>query len=141
MKSNRIVLTALAAGSMVVCGTAFGDESVSSMATNATSKISSWFKGSGEDSTNMVNKLSEKLGLTDDQKQKVESAFKSEHQQVQDVKQNNTLSTGEAHSKMQEIHSSLDSKMKSILTPDQYQKWEKISHPSHIMVGSSSSTP
>lgn len=129
MKRNKvIVLTALAAGGLVACGSAFGLSSmneVKSMTTNATSKVSHW---SGTGSEARLDKLQKELGLSNDQKEKVKSILGSEHQQMKDVHKDTTLSTGEKKSKMQDIRGSVDTKMKSVLTPDQYQKWEKLSH-------------
>jgi Spy/CpxP family protein refolding chaperone len=131
MKLNStLVLTALAAGGMIAGGSAIADETntLSSMATNATSKISHMFGGGG----GAMGKIEEKLGLTDEQKQKVDSIFSSEKQQMKDVHKDNTLSTGEAKSKMQDIRDSVDTKLKSVLTPEQYQKWQSLSEKLHM---------
>jgi len=131
MKLNRmLVLTGLAAGGLVACGSVFGQETttheITSMTTNATSHVSHMFSSSSMD------KLSQELGLTDSQKHQVQSVFSSEREQMRDVHKDTTLSTGERRSKMSDIRDSLDTKMKGILTPDQYQKWQKLTHSSHM---------
>lgn len=134
MKLNRmIVLTSLAAGSMIVCGSAFGQETttgkITSMTTNATSKVSHMWGGGGAS----MDKLSQELGLSDSQKQKVESIFQSEHQQMRDVHQNTTMSTGEKRSEYQKLRDDLNTKMQSVLTPEQYTKWENLTHQHQAM--------
>jgi hypothetical protein len=127
MKLNKmLVLTSLAAGSIVVGGSAYGQESttskVGSMTTNATSKVTGMFGGASMD------KLSEKLGLSDSQKQKVESIFQSEHQQVKDLHQDTTMSTGEKKSEYEKIRDSANTKLQGVLTPEQYTKWQDLTH-------------
>ncbi|HUA66813.1 MAG TPA: hypothetical protein VME24_13270 [Alphaproteobacteria bacterium] len=127
MKLNKmLVLTSLAAGSMIVCGTAFGQESttskIQSEASSATSKVSNMWGGANMD------KLSQELGLSDSQKQKVENIFSSEHQQMKDVHQNTTMSTGEKRSEYGKIRDSLNTKLQSVLTPEQYTKWQNLTH-------------
>jgi Spy/CpxP family protein refolding chaperone len=129
MKLNkRFVLTALAVGGVVACGSAFGQDTntLSSMTTNATSHVAHMFRGPS------IDRLSQELGLTDSQKQQVQSVFSSEREQMRNVHQDTTLSTGERRSKMGEIRGDLDTKMQSILTPAQYQKWQSMTHSRHM---------
>lgn len=128
MKLNkRFILTALAVGG-IACGSAFGQNAntLSSMTTNAASHMTHMVKGPNMD------KLSQELGLSDSQKQQVQSTFSSERNKMRNVHQDTTLSTGERRSKMTEIRDDLDTKMKGILTPAQYQKWQSMTHSSHM---------
>jgi Spy/CpxP family protein refolding chaperone len=124
MKLNKmLVLSSLAAGSMLACGSAFGQgATITSMTTNATTHMSHMFGGANMD------KLSQELGLSDSQKQKVQSIFQSEHQQMRDVHQNTTMSTGERRSETEKIRDSLNTKLQSVLTPEQYSKWQNLTH-------------
>jgi hypothetical protein len=127
MKLNKtLVLTSLAAGGIIVSGSAFGQSTpsgeVKSMANSTTSKVSNMWNGASMD------KLSSELGLSDSQKQKVENIFQSEHQQVKDVRQNTTMSTGEKKSEYGKIRDGLNTKLQGVLTPDQYTKWENLTH-------------
>lgn len=129
MKLNKsFILTALAAGGVLACGSAFGQNAntLSSMTTNATSHVNHMFRGQS------VDKLGQELGLSDSQKQQVQSTFSSERDKMRNVHQDTTLSTGERRSKMTEIRDDLDTKMKGILTPTQYQKWQSMTHSSHM---------
>ena len=127
MKLNKmLVLTALTAGGLVASGSAFA--SVPSTTANATSKISNEFGGGNS----YVDKMSQKLGLSASQKEKVKSLFGRTHQQMSDVKENTSLTADEKKSKMSEIKDSTNTKMKSILTPEQYQKWQKWTESTHL---------
>lgn len=126
MKANKtFLLTALAAGSLVACGSAFGGDTTStltSMTTNATTHVSHMF------SSGSVDKLSQKLGLTDTQKQKVQSLFDSERQKMRDARKDTSLSTDERRAKLSNIRDSMNTKLQSILTPQQYAKWQDLTH-------------
>lgn len=135
LKLNKMfVLTTLAASGLVACGSAFGGDTsstLSSMTTNATSHVSHMF------SSGSTDKLSEKLGLTDAQKQKVQSLFQSERQKMSDVRQDTSLSTSEKRSKLSAIRDNMNTKLQSILTPQQYAKWEDMTHQHRTMSGGS----
>lgn len=135
MKLNKtLVLTALTAGSIVAGGSAFGGDgtsTLSSMTTNATSKVSHMF------SSGSVDKLSQKLGLTDEQKQKVQSLFDSERQKMSDARKDTSLTTAERRSKLSDIRNKMNTKLQSILTPQQYAKWEDLTHQHSTMSGGS----
>ena len=128
MKLNKIItLTALAAGGLVACGSAYGLDpaanSLTSMTTNATSHVRE----------PNINKMSKELNLSDSQKPQVQSALSSERQQMRDVHKDTSLSKDQKRSKMTEIRDGMNTKMKSILTPDQYSKWQKMTQSHHGM--------
>lgn len=131
MKSNKIiVLTTLAVGSLIACGSAFGGDTAStpnSMTPNATSHASNMTKGSGMDT------LAQKLDLTDSQKKQVESIFGSTREQMRDVHENTSLSADQKRSEFSKIRDGLNTKLQSVLTPQQYAKWEDITRPHRTM--------
>ena len=64
----------------------------------------------------------ETLNLTADQKTKLQEVFKAQRENRKDLKD----ATPEARrAALKEAHTALDAKIKEILTPEQYAKWEK----------------
>lgn len=70
-----------------------------------------------------IKKLAEELNLTADQKAKMEAAMKEQRDAMQGAKD---LTPEERRTKMQENRKAMDAKIKEILTPEQYTKWEKL---------------
>ena len=68
----------------------------------------------------MLKEMAEKLGLSDEQKSKLQEVFKSQREAMKD------LSPEERREKMKESREAMSAKVKAILTADQYAKWEKI---------------
>lgn len=68
----------------------------------------------------MLKKMAEELGLSDEQKTKLQEAFKSQREAMKD------LSPEERREKMKESREAMNAKVKEILTPEQYAKWERI---------------
>jgi hypothetical protein len=44
------------------------------------------------------------------------------------VRQDTTMSTGEKKSEYGKIRDSLNTKLQGVLTPDQYTKWQNLTH-------------
>lgn len=128
--NKMLVLTALAAGGLVACGSAFGQDATTNtptaMTTNATPHTHG-YRGAN------IDRLAQRLDLSDSQKQQVQSVLTSVRQQMRDVHEDTSLSPDERHSKMTELRDSLNTKMQSILTPDQYARWQKLTHSHHSM--------
>ena len=68
----------------------------------------------------MLKEMAEKLGLSDEQKSKLQEVFKSQREAMKD------LSPEERREKMKESREAMSAKIKAILTTEQYAKWEKI---------------
>ena len=68
----------------------------------------------------MLKKMAEELGLSDEQKSKLQEVFKSQRESMKD------LSPEERREKMKESRDAMSAKVKEILTAEQYAKWEKI---------------
>jgi Spy/CpxP family protein refolding chaperone len=68
----------------------------------------------------MLKKMAEELGLTEDQKTKLQEAFREQREAMKD------LSPEERREKVKETREAMNAKVKAILTPEQYAKWEKI---------------
>lgn len=70
--------------------------------------------------------ISRLLNLTDDQKAKVDPILADEHQKISAVLQDTTLSTDDKRGKIMEIRQNTSDQMKPILTPEQFQKWQRM---------------
>jgi periplasmic protein CpxP/Spy len=70
-----------------------------------------------------IKKIAEELNLTPEQRTKLEAAMKEQRDAAQGAKD---LTPEERRAKMQENRKAMDAKIKAILTPEQYAKWEKL---------------
>jgi Spy/CpxP family protein refolding chaperone len=70
--------------------------------------------------------IAKQLNLTDDQKEKAKPIFQDMTQKFADLRQDSTLSPADRRAKMKEIRDGVDSKFKEIFTPEQYDKWTKM---------------
>lgn len=71
----------------------------------------------------MLKEMAEKLNLTAEQKTKLQEAFKAQRENRKDLKD---ATPEERRAAMKEAREAMDAKIKEILTPEQYAKWEKI---------------
>ena len=69
-----------------------------------------------------LKRLSKKLNLTDDQKEKIRPILQDEEKQVADMEADSTLTPQQKHKKTKEIRRSSRSQMDDILTPEQKEK-------------------
>lgn len=69
-----------------------------------------------------IDQLAQDLNLTDDQKAKVKEALDNQMKKMHELR---GLSQEDRRAKAQELRKELNAKMKSILTAEQYSKWEK----------------
>jgi len=70
-----------------------------------------------------LDKMSEELKLTDEQKEKVKEAFRAQFEKMRGLRD---ASTEERREKGKAMMDEQDKKMKEILKPDQYEKWQKM---------------
>ncbi len=70
--------------------------------------------------------LGKKLNLSSDQQSKVLDILKSEQSQMESLRSDSSLSQGDRHSKMQEIHKSSNEQIRGLLDPDQQKKWDEM---------------
>lgn len=69
-----------------------------------------------------LQKLSDELNLTDDQKAQLKPVLQGEVKQLKGVHDDSSLSADQKQQKMSEIHDNAKSQIGSILTPDQQKK-------------------
>jgi protein CpxP len=70
--------------------------------------------------------ISKQLGLTPQQKVKILPILANEGPKVEAIKNDNTLSKIQKVQQIRAIHQQTDPQMKSILSPEQYQKLQAI---------------
>ncbi|HEV2691828.1 MAG TPA: hypothetical protein VG347_02930 [Verrucomicrobiae bacterium] len=70
--------------------------------------------------------LTKALDLTDDQKTKVKPILEDMQKQGADIRKDTSLAPEDRRAKMKEIRDAAGAKLKEILTPEQYAKWEKM---------------
>ena len=72
-----------------------------------------------------MDQIAKELNLTEDQKTKVKAAQEERMQKARAIRQDSTISQEDRRAKMKEIQDAFTAKMKEILTPDQFEKWQK----------------
>ena len=68
--------------------------------------------------------IAKQLNLTDDQKAKVGAILQTQNQKMRDVRSDASLSPEERRPKMQSIREETTAQMKTILNPEQFEKWQ-----------------
>ena len=68
----------------------------------------------------------EELNLTAEQKTKVEDLLQAQREKMRGLRTDTSLSSGDRRTKMQSLRADLEAKMKMILTPAQFDKWENL---------------
>jgi len=76
----------------------------------------------GDQAEHKLKRLSKRLNLTDDQKEKIRPILQDEEKQLTSVENDSTLTAQQKHKKAREIRMSSKSQMSSILTPEQKEK-------------------
>ena len=76
-----------------------------------------WVRGGGPG--NRMDELSERLKLTADQKTKVQEIFNDTREQLRAVRQ-------ETEPRMEEIRRQADGRLQTVLTPDQWQQFQRL---------------
>ena len=79
----------------------------------------------GANSEQRLEQLDKQLQLTADQKTKLKAYFDGERKKMQDMRADTSLTREQRQEKMKAVRDDLSKEMKSVLTPDQFTKWEK----------------
>jgi Spy/CpxP family protein refolding chaperone len=67
----------------------------------------------------------DQLNLTADQKPKVQAIMDAQRQKMSAVRQDTSLTPEDRRAKMKAIHDDVATQMKAVLTPEQFDKWQK----------------
>ena len=76
--------------------------------------------------------MARQLNLTDEQKQKFVSIMETRMQKMRDLPRDPgfaSMSPEERGAKMRAIQNEMESQMKALLTPEQFEKWQKMPQP------------
>jgi protein CpxP len=68
----------------------------------------------------------DQLNLTDDQKPKVQAILDAQRQKMRDLRQDTSLTPEDRRAKMKTIQDDTTTQMKAVLTPEQFEKWQKM---------------
>jgi protein CpxP len=73
-----------------------------------------------------LDQIAKDLDLSDDQKAKVKTVMDDQRQKITDLRADSSLSQEDRTAKRKEIRDASEAKLKDILTPDQFAKWQKM---------------
>jgi len=73
-----------------------------------------------------VKELSNKLNLTADQQTKVKAILEQNHQQMETVMKDESMSKEDKHAKMKSMHDSIHTQIRDVLTDDQKPKFDAM---------------
>jgi Spy/CpxP family protein refolding chaperone len=124
MKANKTMLiAALAAGSLLVWGPALraGDTNTPPSTPPAGAPPAGRPPGGG------FERMAEQLNLTADQKPKVQSIMDTQRQKMLDLRKDTSLSQEDRQAKRKIVAEEMAQQMKAVLTPEQFDKWQKTS--------------
>jgi Spy/CpxP family protein refolding chaperone len=121
------IFTVLAAGSLIVCGSALAQDSTNAAApapsTNSPpARPHIMFRGAS------MERLAQILNLTDAQKAQVQPILDAERQKMRDLRENTSLSMDEKRAQVKEIREKTTAQMQPVLTPEQFAKWQNMNH-------------
>jgi periplasmic protein CpxP/Spy len=72
-----------------------------------------------------IEQLDKELKLTADQKTKLKTYLEGERKKNQDIRADTSLTREQRQEKMRAVRDDLSKEMKSVLTSEQFTKWEK----------------
>ena len=121
MKLNRtLIIAALMAGSLLAVNVA-----VRAQDSTNTPSAGARPPGGPRGAMNFDN-IANQLALTDEQKTKVKPILEEMRQKMADLRKDTTLEQADRRAKMKEIRDDVSTKLKEVLTPDQFEKWQKM---------------
>lgn len=82
--------------------------------------------GQMRSSDDMMQELSTKLNLTADQQTKVKAILEENHQQMQAMMKDDSMSKEDKHAKMKSMHDAIHAKVREVLTDEQKPKFDAM---------------
>ncbi len=73
-----------------------------------------------------LDQLAQQLNLTDDQKAKVKPILEARDKKRGELRSDTSLSSEDRRTKLQSAREEAAAQMKAVLTPEQFDKWQKI---------------
>ena len=83
-------------------------------------------KGFRQDKHNRMERMKKELNLTDDQSAALQKSFGESMQKMKAIKEDKTLSDDQKKAQFKTLHDQQQESMKSILTPDQWNKFQEL---------------
>jgi Spy/CpxP family protein refolding chaperone len=74
-----------------------------------------------------LDQLAQQLNLTDDQKAKVKPILEARDQKMRDLRGDTSLTPEDRRARMKALRDDMTTQMKAVLTPEQFDKWQKMS--------------
>ncbi len=119
MKLNKMtVIAVLALGSLLTLGTALNAQDATSNAPAATLPA---VRGRPN-----FEAIAKQLELTDDQKPKAKAVIDAQQKQMRELRGDTSLSQEDRRAKGKTIRDEATAKLKEILTPEQFAKYQKM---------------
>ncbi|HXF11005.1 MAG TPA: hypothetical protein VN625_09480 [Desulfuromonadaceae bacterium] len=129
---NKILIATLVAGGLLTLGPALFAADTNSPPANAPAAGAPGAPGGPGGRNRMgpnIEQVGKDLGLTEDQTAKFKSIMETSMQKRRELFQDNSTSREDRMTKMKAIQEDTDAKLKSLLTPEQYDKWQKMPRP------------
>jgi Spy/CpxP family protein refolding chaperone len=83
-------------------------------------------KGFGQDKHNRMDRMKKELSLTDDQSAALQKSFGESMQKMKAVHDDKSLTDDQKKAQFKTLHDQQQESMKSILTPDQWTKFQEL---------------
>jgi periplasmic protein CpxP/Spy len=121
MKRNKLsILAVLALGGLMACGPIASAQDTNTPSTPPSANTPPGGRG------RRMQAMLDKLDLTPDQKEKVTAAMKEQRDKTTALRADTSIAADDRAPKMKEIRDEFNAKMKTILTPEQYTKFESM---------------
>jgi Spy/CpxP family protein refolding chaperone len=113
------MITALVAGGVLTAGIAV-------YAQDATNTPAAPAQHAPPPAHSRIDAIAAQLALTDDQKAKAKPVIEDMYKTWSDLRKDTTLEKADRAAKMKEARDDASAKLKDILTPEQFQKWQTM---------------
>ena len=127
MKLDKTLILSVVAIGLLASGSVFGQNSTNLPAASGTNtpphRPPLMLRGPS------LEGLARYLNLTDAQKAQVQPIILAEQQKMRDVRQDSSLTLDEKRAKMEEIRDGTTAQLQSILTPEQFARWQHLTQP------------
>jgi len=124
MKLTRTSIALIAIAGLLASSPSVRAQTNAPSSTSTNSTLAPGRRGGGLMSVeSQLNRLSEQLKLTDEQKPKVKAVLEEQNKHLQAARD---LTPDERRAKLPSIREETDKKMQAILTPDQYKQFEQM---------------
>ena len=118
-----MLIAALAVGSLLVWNTALRADDTNKTASTPPAGA----PPAGQPARTGFERMAQQLNLTADQKTKVQSIMDTQRQKMLDLRNDASLSQEDRQAKRKIVAEEMSQQMKAVLTPEQFDKWEKTS--------------